>query len=70
MVISIIRNIPRSISSRTGHHLQLFFFILITSVDSAIVKGAGGVKIEYIFISLHDEGHRDLHNAFYRIKTY
>ena len=34
----------------------------LTDIDSYAVKGAGGgVKIEYIFISLYDEGHRDLH---------
>ena len=34
------------------------------------LRRKGGIKSEKNFISFYDEGHRDLHNAFYRIKKY
>ena len=34
------------------------------------LRGKGGIKIDNFFISFYDESHRDLHNAFYRIKKY
>ena len=35
-----------------------------------LVKGVGGIKSEKNVISFYDEGHRDLHNAYYRIKKF
>ena len=34
------------------------------------LRRKGGIKSEKNFITFYDEGHRDLHNAFYRIKKY